>query len=183
MISLDDGQPDFPVYCDHSTNEGGWIVFQNRYAPFKMSFNREWVEYERGFGNLASEHWLGNEILKRLTANTTRRLLIELTNEKGESGFAQFLSFKVSGRINTLSVESYSGSIGDSISHVEPSWNLSYVAFSTPDRDNDNNIGGKCSTNSGWWFNWCSKCDLNAQNPWWSTWANAAITRTMMKLR
>ena len=32
-----------------------------------FSFNRRWLEYKFGFGNLYGEHWLGNEVIHAIT--------------------------------------------------------------------------------------------------------------------
>ncbi|XP_067044652.1 uncharacterized protein [Acropora muricata] len=40
------------VYCDQTTDGGGWTVIQRRQSPYLVSFNRGWVEYQGGFGNV-----------------------------------------------------------------------------------------------------------------------------------
>ncbi|CAC5360263.1 unnamed protein product [Mytilus coruscus] len=51
------------VYCDLDTYNigGGWTVFQHRETG-EEDFNREWIDYENGFGNLRKEFWLGNSL-------------------------------------------------------------------------------------------------------------------------
>ena len=41
-------------YCDAVTDGGGWLVVQRR-QDGSVDFNRGWVEYEEGFGNLTGE--------------------------------------------------------------------------------------------------------------------------------
>ena len=41
-------------YCDTMTAGGGWLVIQRR-KDGSEDFNRNWVEYEDGFGSLTGE--------------------------------------------------------------------------------------------------------------------------------
>jgi hypothetical protein len=47
------------------TDGGGWTVFQRRGVgnvsnDERPNFNRNWIEYEAGFGNASVDYWLGN---------------------------------------------------------------------------------------------------------------------------
>ena len=54
------------VYCDQTTDKGGWTVFQRR-TDGSVNFYRDWFNYNVGFGDLANEFWLGNEALFTLS--------------------------------------------------------------------------------------------------------------------
>ena len=44
------------AYCDTTNGGGGWLVVQRR-QDGSVDFNRNWVEYEDGFGKLTGEFW------------------------------------------------------------------------------------------------------------------------------
>ncbi|XP_074495795.1 fibrinogen C domain-containing protein 1-like isoform X2 [Sebastes fasciatus] len=53
----------FMVYCDMSTDGGGWTVIQRR-EDGSVNFFRDWDAYRDGFGRTTGEHWLGDSLLK-----------------------------------------------------------------------------------------------------------------------
>ncbi|WAR07432.1 FCN1-like protein [Mya arenaria] len=46
------------VFCDMTYDSGGWTVFQRRVTSSQY-FNRNLAEYEKGFGDINSEFWMG----------------------------------------------------------------------------------------------------------------------------
>jgi len=46
------------AYCDATADGGGWLVIQRR-KDGSVDFNRDWVDYEEGFGELTGELWYG----------------------------------------------------------------------------------------------------------------------------
>ncbi|XP_028276478.1 fibrinogen-like protein 1 [Parambassis ranga] len=92
-----DGSPTaLSVYCDMN-NGGGWTVFQRR-RDGKENFDRAWVEYKHGFGDLFSpdgEFWLGNEPLHHLTAQGNYDLRINMEDFAGNERYAEYKNFKV----------------------------------------------------------------------------------------
>ena len=120
------------VYCDMETDGGGWIVFQRR-QDGSVDFYRTWAEYQSGFGNLCSEFWLGNDILRDLTETGQWQLRVDMADWDGNTAWASYDEFAVSGDKYTLHVGSYKGynSPGDSLAYHNGK------PFSTNDQDND----------------------------------------------
>ena len=105
-----DGLGEFEVFCDQTTAGGGWTVFQKRYNG-AVDFFRAWDDYKRGFGNLNGEFWLGLDKIHRLTANSRKKLRVDLEDIHGNTAFAEYGSFSVaSERVKyLLSLGGYSG--------------------------------------------------------------------------
>ncbi|CAC5391560.1 unnamed protein product [Mytilus coruscus] len=80
------------VFCN-MTN-GGWTVIQRR-IDGKENFDRNWVEYENGFGDLQHEFWLGNKYLHLLTTSGSYKLRVELVHNNGTNVFAEYQNFVI----------------------------------------------------------------------------------------
>ncbi|XP_031563075.1 ficolin-2-like isoform X2 [Actinia tenebrosa] len=155
-----DNQGPFQVYCDMTTDGGGWTVFQRR-LDGSEDFFRNWTEYKTGFGNLSGEFWLGNDKIHRLTANQLTRLSVDLQAFSGGLKNATYEKFRVENEtLNyTLTVESYSGNAGDSFTQQNG------MKFTTKDRDNDKEGPSNCAVGypGGWWFKACLPVNLNGK--------------------
>ena len=129
-----------PVYCDMEADGGGWTVFQRR-KNGSVDFNRGWNEYERGFGDVEGDYWLGLTSLHQLLQlNGANELRIDLKDYSENSAYAKYSSFNVgdSNSKYTLSVSWYSGTAGDAIAaSVISGGNVNGMKFSTKDQDND----------------------------------------------
>ena len=99
----------FDVFCDQKSAGGGWTVFQKR-LDGSVNFNRGWVDYKRGFGNLNGEFWLGLDKIHRLT-KTKSRLRVELEDTQGKTAYAEYDLFAVSSERTKyiLGLGTYSG--------------------------------------------------------------------------
>lgn len=49
----------------------------------------------QGFGDLAGEHWLGNEVVHQLTSSAAYSLRVELQDWEGNEAFAQYEHFQL----------------------------------------------------------------------------------------
>ena len=78
---------DFNVSCDLVTDGGGWIIIQRNKEDSSVNFNRNWVDYEKGFGDLNTEIWYGLEEIHCLTqrGQWEMRVDYQFTNNKSFS--------------------------------------------------------------------------------------------------
>ncbi|CAL4135292.1 unnamed protein product [Meganyctiphanes norvegica] len=82
------------VYCDQTTEQGGWTVIQRR-IDGSEDFYRDWQEYENGFGSVEKEFWLGNIVIHELTEQTVNEILVELEDWVGEKRHAHYKMFHI----------------------------------------------------------------------------------------
>ncbi|XP_040494040.1 angiopoietin-4 isoform X3 [Ursus maritimus] len=82
------------VFCDMEANGGGWTLIQRR-ENGTVNFQRNWRDYKQGFGDLAGEHWLGNEVVHQLTSRAAYSLRVELQDWEGNEAYAQYEHFQL----------------------------------------------------------------------------------------
>ncbi|XP_076063822.1 microfibril-associated glycoprotein 4-like [Oratosquilla oratoria] len=149
------------VFCDQETDGGGWTVVQRRddLPPYE-DFYRTWIEYEKGFGDLEGEHWLGLENIHHLTSHSLQELRIDLSDFNNATRWAKYGFFHVrdSSSKYVMNCGRYNGDAGDSLSRH------SGQKFST--HDNDNDVYGKsCAVmfKGAWWYKDCHDSNLNGK--------------------
>ncbi|XP_037339435.2 tenascin isoform X1 [Pungitius pungitius] len=150
----DESQP-IQVYCDMSTDGGGWIVFLRRQSG-KLEFFRNWKNYTGGFGDMNDEFWLGLSNMHKITTGGQYELRVDL-RDKGETAYAQYDKFSVSEPRTRYKVHvgGYSGTAGDSMTyhHGRP--------FSTYDHDNDIAVTNCAQSYKGaFWYKNCHRVNL-----------------------
>lgn len=82
-----------PVYCDQTTDGGGWLVIQRNVR--NLNFYKSWQEFKHGFGDLDLSFWWGNEKMHQLTWSREFELRVDLKRANGEEGYAKYTEFKV----------------------------------------------------------------------------------------
>ncbi|KAM3857483.1 uncharacterized protein ACN63O_018510 [Diretmus argenteus] len=189
MIQPDSFYPPYKVFCDQSTQNGGWLLIQNR-MDGSVDFGRRWDEYRLGFGNVAfdvgkghcetpGEYWLGNNRISQLTKMGPTEVLIEMEDWAGSKVYAQYRQFTIQSETSNyiLAINDYSGTAGNTF--LEGSTQLygenrtmtihNGMMFSTYDRDNDNWTPGdpskQCAKEDGggWWYNRCHSANPNGR--------------------
>eukprot|EP00057_Strongylocentrotus_purpuratus_P030541 XP_781973.3 PREDICTED: ficolin-2 [Strongylocentrotus purpuratus] len=195
-----DGAGDDPlfVYCDMETDGGRWTVFQRR-QDGSVDFFLFWSNYKHGFGNVSSEHWLGNDNIHRLSRQKTYELRIDLEDFEGHTRYATYSNFSIADEVAnyTLALGSYSGDAGDSMSYHAD------FPFSTQDRNPYSEVWLLCAIRrkGAWWYtdgyNDCLRANLNgvymkgpialakqSAGVVWRSWLDYGyLKKTEMKLR
>ncbi|XP_006273007.1 tenascin-N isoform X2 [Alligator mississippiensis] len=148
------------VYCDMTTDGGGWIVFQRRNTG-ELDFYKRWRNYVEGFGDPMGEFWLGLDKLHSLTSATPIRYEIRVDlRTSNESAYAVYDFFQVASSRDRykLSVGNYRGTAGDALTYHN-GWK-----FTTWDRDNDVALSNCALAHRGaWWYKNCHLANLNGK--------------------
>uniref|UniRef100_A0A673K2X1 Tenascin-like n=1 Tax=Sinocyclocheilus rhinocerous TaxID=307959 RepID=A0A673K2X1_9TELE len=153
-ISGDEKQP-VRVYCDMSTDGGGWMVFLRRQSG-KVDFYRNWRNYSAGFGDTNDEFWLGLSNLHKITSAGQYELRVDLRDGQ-ESVFAVYDKFYIADPRSRYKIQigAYSGTAGDSLSYHQNR------PFSTYNNDNDIAVTNCALSYKGaFWYKNCHRVNL-----------------------
>ena len=159
------------AFCDQTTEDGGWTVFQRR-QDGSVDFHRNWNDYKDGFGNLKGEFWFGNENIHDLTKPSfspkKSQLLINMRMKRQhDKVYAKYNTFEITGEQTkyVLKINGFSGNATNYSNLIEYNNNNK---FTTYDADNDSNrincalnYGGKVTRPGGWWYKDCGDTLLN----------------------
>ncbi|XP_053512455.1 tenascin isoform X2 [Artibeus jamaicensis] len=153
-LNSDKTQP-LEVFCDMTSDGGGWIVFLRR-KNGREDFYRNWKAYAAGFGDRREEFWLGLDNLNKITSQGQYELRVDL-QDQGKTAYAVYDRFSV-GDAKTrykLKVEGYSGTAGDSMAYHNGR------SFSTFDKDTDSAITNCALSYKGaFWYKNCHRVNL-----------------------
>ncbi|ALC37997.1 maker382 [Drosophila busckii] len=160
-VNVAELQP-FSVFCDTRIAGSGWMVIQRR-VDGHLNFFRNWTQYQKGFGNVSTEFFIGLDKLHALTASRPHELYIYLEDFEGNARYERYDEFLIAGEADSYRLTKLgtaSGDAGDSlIRHISKK-------FSTYDKDNDDSSDDCAQTKIGaWWYGtsngYCCYSSLN----------------------
>ena len=149
------------AYCDMITADGGWIVIQRNGG---ISFERNWREYEEGFGTASGYFWYGLRLINLLTETGQWEMRVEDRYYGSITAYIHYNQFKVGGPSEKykLTVGGYTSRYGDKFNSADQQLNNTF--FSTLDNDNDQSESNcAIEQKSGWWFKNCSTVNPNVR--------------------
>nr|XP_022314587.1 ficolin-2-like [Crassostrea virginica] len=145
------------LLCEMGVDNGGWIVIQRR-VDGSTDFYKNWNDYENGFGDLATNFYLGNYYIHEIVKTQDYELRIDLRDQAGNWAFAGYRNFFIGGpgTSYTLDESEYYGNAGDSLAVQNG------MKFTTYDRDNDMSPSNcAVSFKGAWWHRSCHYSNLN----------------------
>ena len=164
------------VYCDQTTQGGGWTVFQRRQDGL-VDFNRNWNDYKHGFGNLEGEFWFGNDNIYDLTKPSfspkKSQLLINMRMKEQNDTvvYVKYNTFEITDEVSKyiLKINGLSGNV-KKLNEMDYNNNRKFTTFDNDNgRRNFGNGGSDCASKTkyggsgGWWYGQCSSVFLNGQ--------------------
>ena len=133
------------------TDGGGWIVIQRRNASMGwVNFTRGISDYEKGFGDLDGEFWIGLKVMHELTNQQNMRLKMRVWDDNGNTMNWNYGHFSIYNKNNRYAIYHLSGGQGDGSHDTFGQRIDAHTQFQTYDYYNWNNCG--YIRQSGWWY-------------------------------
>ncbi|CAG5896905.1 angiopoietin-related protein 4 [Menidia menidia] len=161
IIQPVDSEP-INVFCE-MTADGGWTVIQRR-QDGSVDFDQLWEAYERGFGSLNGEFWLGLENIHTIAKDGDYILNIKLSDWGDEIASVRF-PFQLGGKETKYSLLIQETGTFSTLESSLGTDAIPGLLFSTRDQDNDQKTDTNCAKHlsGGWWFSNCGRSNLNGR--------------------
>ena len=146
------------VYCDTRSGGGGWTVIHRRIDGTVNFTDRDWVEYEDGFGSYYGEFWMRLRSMHCLTRQGYWELCIDYQLNNGTKSYLHYNKFAVGPPTDQyrLTISGFDG-IAPTNPFASNQGSLSGKKFSSRDQDNDNHARINCGKiDVGWWHVRCA---------------------------
>ena len=153
------------VYCDMTTDGGGWTVIHRNKKGSTIDFNRKWSDYEKGFGDPKTEFWYGLDAIHCFTENGQWEMRVDyqFTNKTWSYFHYNHFSVGKASEKYPLSIGGFTGVGTDRFASIP----LNGMKFSTSDQDNDQSSGScAVSWKGGWWYSKCTSIVTTRQSPY-----------------
>jgi len=169
VYTLSIGEESIEVFCDMTTDGGGWTVLQQRGDNGNPEdfFYRDWADYEQGFGDPEKDYWVGLKYWNIITQSEDVQMLISLQEFDNDKIEASYTNFKISDSSDKYRMTFTAAETKyDSLSYSKGG------QFTTRDDDNDEWSHGNCAKDrkGAWWYRrvgwwnggeWCGPSNLN----------------------
>ena len=148
-----------------STDDGGWIVIQRNRKNSRLSFNKNWKEYEDGFGDLNGDFWAGLKLMHGLTQSGQWEMRVDYQKENDRTWtYLHYNHFRVDSARTKYQLH-VSGYTGEVTFGTNPFTGTSRAANGMKFITYDNGGGCAIQWSSGWWYNLCYRININRQPP------------------
>ena len=149
------------AFCDHTTEGGGWTVILNRDSTVETleNFDRNFEDYENGFGDENSEYFLGLQTIHQLTTLNPTKLRIEMELYNSTKFVVKYSTFNVGSKSDgyDLSLDGFESEIPWVLNDFGKFKQIG-KKFTTKDEDQDSWVGdNNCAKDfkGCWWYDKC----------------------------
>ena len=151
-----------------------------------LAFNRNWINYKEGFGDLNTEFWYGLATINCLMQRGQWEMRVDYQKNDKTWSYLHYNQFSVGSASEEypLTVGGFTGVGMDLFIPRSTNEILNQTKFSTAVNDNDKN-SGNCGIQykNGWWHNRCAYVNINYQPPYYHVPDTVLSTEIKIRLK